>query len=169
MVIKKLYVTTKDTWAAHAKHLNGKPMVHHAMKERKPVRDPITGLWKVSDPEYIEIPIKHTDLFNPATGSHFIEVGEGQILVATCLEHSEYNAEIWHSLPEVARLPHPIYEGNVPMKHVLENAEHLPKRFRRKHMNALKNHSRLEFNEMDSVIDLSRKAKRIKPDVCIGI
>jgi hypothetical protein len=107
--------------------------------------------------------VKHIDIFHPAIGSHYVELDNDMLLVSTALDHSEWAEETWHSHPEVARLPHPIYEGTVQVKELLSDTLHAPKNFKQKHLDCLTGHKQLGVKHTDTVLDVALKAKAIHP------
>jgi hypothetical protein len=101
------------------------------------------------------------------------------ILVATAF-HSEYSEDLWESIPGGPVLPHPTFEGNVSLADVnLDGARakaltangpekphpHAAKKVRQSHIDALGKHPALGFEEGDTVLDISRKAQAIHPEV----
>jgi hypothetical protein len=102
-----------------------------------------------------------------------------QILLSTSLAHSERCEEIFTSHPDVAILPHPVLFGNDklsdkkpkapklqpgddPMEEVLDP----DRKIKRKHIEALKQHHTLGFDEAtDSVTSLAEKASKVNGGV----
>lgn len=149
--MKRLYITKKNVWAAQAVNLNGVKMAHTA--PTKLIKE--GALQK-------DIPLNNYELFDVKWGTHYIDLDSEYILLAGDVEHSALYEEIWHSHPEVARLPHPIYEGNVPVKDLL-TPQHSIKQYTQLHHNALLNHKELGATPDDTVLTLSNKAKKLHP------
>lgn len=165
--MRRLYVTTKDVWAGNAQDLKGNPITHTVSIPQPPVMN-AGGNWTPQPPKIQTIYTRHIDLFNPVTGSAYIDLDSTYVLVSTDVEHSEYCAEIWHSHPAVARLPHPVYEGTVTLQQLLTDPAHTAKQFKQVHMNALINYPHFSVVPTDTVLTLGTKAKAIKPGVRIG-
>lgn len=157
--MRRLYVTTKDVWEGQALDLSGKPLVHHIPVQA--VRKDDKGNSKTVT-EHQEVPFRHIDLFDPRVGSAYLILDDSHILVSTDTDHSEYCQEIWHNHPEVAVLPHPVYEGKVQL-HELGSADHAAKRFKKKHLDSLMALKTLSAAGTDTVITLAKKASRLQP------
>lgn len=99
------------------------------------------------------------NLFHPAVGSHYIDLPNGHILLSADF-HSEWCEETWHAHPEVARLPHPVYEGKVTLSDLVNLPEHEQKQFRPHHLDAL---GAVGIQEHHTVWDVHRIASAIYP------
>lgn len=145
--MRRLYVVSKAAWNSHALDSEGNPM------------------------QAGESPLSHLDLFDPRVGSHYIELDDEHILVSTAFG-DEWSEETWHGHPEVARLPHPVHEGHIPIKDVVHDPEHghyaeqhSPKQVKHKHLKALREHPDLALSDTDTVLHLAKKAQKLHPQV----
>jgi hypothetical protein len=102
---------------------------------------------------------RHIDLFHPAVGSHYIDLPDGMILLSTDFA-TETTEAIWHAHPEVARLPHPIYESGVKLNDLHQKAEHAHKQFRAHHLAAL---AAIGITGEHTIFDVHRIASAINP------
>lgn len=104
--------------------------------------------------------IKHTDLFHSTTGGHYILLTGGMILAALDF-HDEAAEDYWHEHPEVAPLPHPTFEGNLPLQAAVDNPT---RNLQQHHLDALDHIGVLPTH---SVLDVSNIAKTLHPLVRI--
>lgn len=151
--MKRLYITTKDVWKGPIHTTNGQTAYHIQPDPKRPHIKPVV--------------FKNIDLFNPSTGSHYIDLDDAHILIATDVEHSEFCLETWHGHPEVARLPHPVHEGNVTIHQTLNDSAHSAKQLKQHHVDALLGHKELKADIKDTVLTLSKKSKALHPLVCV--
>ncbi|HWR37693.1 MAG TPA: hypothetical protein VN622_17660 [Clostridia bacterium] len=119
--------------------------------------------------------LEHAETFHPTIGSHFIDLEfedkrhgheqEDQMILVSIAFASEGAEDKWHGHPDVAILPHPTHEGMTKIK---DAKAHPAKKMKQSHVDALKKHSKLGFDEQnDTILDLSEKAKKIHPECCI--
>lgn len=146
--MRKLYVVPKDVWLAHS-HLFSPQIGSHYLD-------------LVENPEDVT---SHEDIQKAWKQGN--DIDGNMVLVSTTLEHSEWAEDFWEGLGAVAVLPHPTFEGNVPMSEVSGNKRHEAKKVRKEHMDALKKHKGLGFTESDTVLDIARKAQAVNPQVRI--
>lgn len=99
-------------------------------------------------------------LFHPVIGSRHLDLGDGLILLTTAFDNERYE-DLFHGLPDVAILPNPTLDGNMPLK---QHIGHAGYKFTQKHLDAIIGHPRIGAVETDSVLDLFRKAAAISPD-----
>jgi hypothetical protein len=98
--------------------------------------------------------------FHPVTGSHYLELPDGMVLVSAAFHHE--GAELkWTSHPDVAALPDPVYDGKTTLAQHRDNPE---RRYTHVHHEALK---AMGAADGDTVMDVSRKAAVIHPLVCV--
>jgi hypothetical protein len=139
----------------------------------------------------VEVMLAHKDIFHPAIGAHGLhlitytnplsnrlmhsdpavwealpEVIEWRangspVLVSTSLEHSESAEDKWHSHPEVAILPHPVFEGKDKL---VQHKDSTTKKLKQKHLDAL---AKKGITENDTVWEVSDKAKAMQPQCCL--
>ena len=107
-------------------------------------------------------PHPYHDLFISCGGSHFINLGDSDMILLCCSAFgSEKDEDIWHAHPEVARLHHPVREAATPLVHLLTKPEHAHKQFRPKHLDALAkigvtpNHTVWDVHEITTKINRS--------------
>lgn len=98
-------------------------------------------------------------LFHPQTGSHYIDLEDGYILLSADFA-TEWAEEEWHSHTEVARLPHPTLEGHVKIADLVRDPQWAHKQFKPHHFEKLK---ALGVDETHTVWDLHQRAKAIHP------
>jgi hypothetical protein len=91
-----------------------------------------------------------------AAGNHILLSGDF---------HNQDNQAAWEAHPEVATLPHPVKEGNVPLRSLLINPGHEQKKFTQQHMDSLKI---IGVNEMHNVWDIHSIASARCPMVRLG-
>lgn len=164
--MKRLYVVRHDVWNGQAHDLHGNPMVQTFQVQPPPVQD-AEGNYVVAAKEDVIVPIMNKDLFDPRYGSHGIILSDGvHILLSASFDYSETAMELWHNHPEVARLPHPMYEGNVTLAE-LSTTAHSAKKFKAHHMAALANDPAIKAVPTDTVITLAKRAQAIHPLVKI--
>lgn len=101
-------------------------------------------------------------LFHPLIGSHYIDLPNGMILLCTSFDHNEQHEDLFHSHPEVAILPHPTLDGNLPLAQHSTRAAY---KFAAKHLKALVDSPDLGVLATDSVLDVARKAAAVHPEV----
>ncbi len=104
---------------------------------------------------------EHLEHFHPTQGSHYIDLGDGMMLVATDFTNED-SQELWENHAAVAPLPHPTFEGTATLKAHVADAT---KKFSAKHLGYL---ASIGVMPEDSVLDVSRKARAIHPLVKIG-
>lgn len=104
--------------------------------------------------------IETVRLFHPLIGSHYLELPGGMLLMMTSFDHDERSEDLFHAHPEVAILPHPTTDGNLPLKSHLGRAGY---KFAQAHLDALKGHALLGIAETDTVLDVFRKASGVHP------
>lgn len=162
--MRRLYVTKLDVaLEAHGvKKSDWKP-------EKVSLFNPTVGwhaihLIDYTDPAHAEL--MHTA---PAAWEQLPEVkawrADGSpILLSSSFDHSEWAEEQWHGHPDVAILPHPTFEGN---DHIKTHVGKSLKKLTQQHLDALKKHKSLQFDENDTIHDLSRKARAINPQVMV--
>jgi hypothetical protein len=86
--------------------------------------------------------------------ARYIKLDETHALVSVNLA-SETAEDRWHSHPEVAILPDPVFEGNDKIKAHLAKPS---RKLRQHHVNAL---AKIGFGDTDSVLDLEAHATKI--------
>jgi len=96
------------------------------------------------------------NLFHQGTGSHYMDLPGGFILLCTDFA-SEWAENEWHSQPEVARLTHPTLEGNVPLAQLHSQPQWAHKQFKPKHFAAIS--AAIPLAPNDTVWDLHSKLK----------
>lgn len=69
-------------------------------------------------------PMRRHALFSAQTGSHYIDLAEGYILLAGAFDN-EWAEEIWSTHPGVSVLPHPTMEGAMKIGDKVKNQVHL--------------------------------------------
>jgi hypothetical protein len=94
--------------------------------------------------------LKHKDFFHPELGSSYIDLPDGGILAAIEF-HADAHQDRFEAEEKVASLPHPIFEGNVPLKQ--EHADRLA------HIGIKRGHN---------VVDVIRFAGKHQPGMRIG-
>lgn len=146
--MRKLYVVPKDVWLAHS-HLFSPQIGSHYID-------------LVSSPAEVT---SHAEI--QAAWEQGNDIDGNMVLVSTTLEHDEWSEDFWEGLGAVAVLPHPTFEGNVPMSEVAKDKKHEAKKVRGEHITALRKHAELGFAESDTVLDIARKAQRVNPQVRI--
>ena len=104
--------------------------------------------------------IETVRLFHPLIGSHYLELSGGLLLVMTSFDHDERAEDLFHAHPEVAILPHPTADGNLPLKSHLGRAGY---KFKQEHLDALKSHELMGVTDSDTVLDVFKKAGAVHP------
>jgi hypothetical protein len=108
--------------------------------------------------------LAHVDTFHPAHGSHYIDLEDamgnptGKLLVAVAFYH-DGPEDAFFAHPLVDRLPHPVFEGNVPIdpeKHARPLKDHL---FSDVPIGA----QRLNAARAATVLDVARRAAKLHP------
>jgi hypothetical protein len=107
-----------------------------------------------------EVWFAHRQLFHPVIGHHFIDLPQGFVLLA-CDFANEAAEDIWHGHPEVAPLPHPVYEGKITLQQLKANPM---AKYKEAHHAAL---AAIGTLPTDTVIEVSAKASAIMPLVKI--
>lgn len=95
-------------------------------------------------------------LFHPVAGSHWIDLGEGDIIVAAVFKDAA-TEEAFLAMPGVAPLPDPIREGNVAM---IAHRDNPATPYLGAHHEALK---AIGILDSDTVVDVSKKTQAIHP------
>lgn len=88
---------------------------------------------------------QHYHKFCPQKGSHYIDLDHGFILIACNFADELYEAD-WAAVEGVEHLPHPLYEGNKPLK---------------PHHHAKVKHLGVEAHH--TILDLARTVGQISP------
>lgn len=101
-------------------------------------------------------------LFHPMLGSHYIDLPNGMVLMMTSFDHNERSEDIFHAHPQVAILPHPVRDGNKPLKNHIGAPGY---KFEQHHLDALTGHPDLGILPTDSVLDVARKASATHSEV----
>jgi hypothetical protein len=102
------------------------------------------------------------NLFHPGVGSACIHLdANGDCFLVSTEFATDGAQETWHSHPEVARLPHPTNEGDVPVAQLHQNPKHARKQFKRHHWDLLV--AKFGLNETHTVWDLHDRACAIDP------
>ena len=136
--MRRLYVLPKSTWA-------GKIQM---------------GTEVLSGGSQQPVMIETVRLFHPAIGSHYLELPNGFLLLMTSFDHDERAEDLFHAHPEVAILPHPTLDGNLPLNSHIGRSGY---KFTQAHLDALQGHDRMGLTDTDSVLDVFRKAGAIHP------
>jgi len=153
--MRRLYILPKSVWSGSAR----------------------IGTTQAEDGTQSPVMIEMIRLFHPVIGSHYIDLSnnalsnnalsndglpDGLVLMCTSFDHDERAEDLFHAHAEVAILPHPTLAGTVKLKDHVDAPGY---KFAQKHLEALKGHATLGFSEMDTVIDLARKASAIHPEI----
>ncbi len=136
--MRRLYVLPKSVWA-------GKIQI---------------GTETQSEGSQQPVMIETVRLFHPMIGSHYLELPGGFLLLMTTLDHDERAEDLFHAHPEVAILPHPTVDGNLPLKSHIGRPGY---KFAQGHLDALQEHGTMGVLETDSVLDVFKKAGAIHP------
>ena len=104
--------------------------------------------------------IETVRLFHPLVGSHYVELPGELLLVMTSFDHDERAEDLFHAHPQVAILPHPTSDGNLPLKSHLGRTGY---KFAQAHLDALTGHGLLGIVESDTVLDVFKKAGAVHP------
>jgi hypothetical protein len=136
--MRRLYVVPKSVWAGTIQ----------------------TGAGANPDGSPQPATIETVRLFHPLIGSHYLELPGGLLLVMTSFDHDERAEDLFHGHPEVAILPHPTSDGNLPLKSHLGRAGY---KFTQAHLDALKGHALMGITESDTVLDVFKKAGTVHP------
>ena len=115
-----------------------------------------------AEPVLVPVLLPMTQLFHPAIGSHYIDLGDGLILMMTSFDHDERSEDLFHAHPEVAILPHPTLDGMKPLQAHVDAPGY---KFTRRHLDALAAHPALAVAGTDTVLDVARKASLVHPEV----
>lgn len=101
-------------------------------------------------------------LFSHTVGSSCIPLDDaGDWLLVSTDFNTETAQERWHSHPEVARLPHPTQQGNVPIFQLTTDPQHARKQFKASHWSLLS--AKFGMTNAHNVWDLHDKATAIDP------
>ena len=119
-----------------------------------------TGAAAGSDGAAQPATIEAVRLFHPLIGSHYLELPGELLLMMTSFDHDERAEDLFHAHPEVAILPHPTSDGNLPLKSHVGRAGY---KFAQSHLDALKGHALLGITESDTVLDVFKKAGALHP------
>jgi hypothetical protein len=136
--MRRLYVLPKSVWAGTIQ----------------------TGSVAGADGSPQPVTIETIRLFHPLIGSHYLELPGGMLLMMTSFEHDERTEDLFHAHPQVAILPHPTSDGNLPLKAHLGRQGY---KFAQPHLDALKGHALLGIADSDTVLDVFRKAGAVHP------
>jgi hypothetical protein len=102
------------------------------------------------------------NLFHHGVGSSCIHLDDaGDWLLVSTDFSSEAAQEIWHSHPEVARLPHPTQQSNVLISRLSVDPQHARKQFKSTHWDLLV--AKFGLNPTHTVWDLHDKATSMDP------
>lgn len=103
------------------------------------------------------------NIFHPGIGSHGIHLDDqGEWLLLSTDFASERLEDLWHSHPEVARLPHPTQEGDVKLAHLHVKPQHARKQFKAHHWEKLA--GKFGLDETHTVWDLHDRASAMDRD-----
>jgi hypothetical protein len=148
--MRRLYILPKSVWSGSAR----------------------IGTTQAEDGTQSPVMIEMVRLFHPVIGSHYIDLSTNAlsnddlpnnlVLMCTSFDHDERAEDLLHAHAEVAILPHPTLAGTVKLKDHVDAPGY---KFAQKHLEALKGHATLGFSEMDTVLDLARKASAIHPEI----
>jgi hypothetical protein len=136
--MRRLYVLPKSTWAGNIQ----------------------IGMEVLPGGSQQPVMIETVRLFHPAIGSHYLELPGGFVLLMTSFDHDERAEDLFHAHPEVAILPHPTVDGNLPLKSHVGRPGY---KFAQTHLDALQGHDRMSLTGTDSVLDVFKKAGAIHP------
>lgn len=102
------------------------------------------------------------NLFHPGVGSSCIHLDDnGDWLLVSTDFANESAQELWHSHPDVARLPHPTREGSVPIYTLCEDPKYTHKQFADEHWTLLS--TKFDLDQTHTVWDLHDRACAIDP------
>jgi hypothetical protein len=97
------------------------------------------------------------NLFHPVGGAHWVSLEDGWNLVAASVDHSEFSEVEWGSHPNVAVLPHPVFEPTMKLSELLDSKQH---RFTPAHQKAL---AAIGVTGDHTVWDVHRIARKLHP------
>jgi hypothetical protein len=136
--MRRLYIVPKSVWSGNIQ----------------------VGTAQTDQGAAVAVMVKTVQIFHPLIGSHYLELPGDLLLLVTSFDHDERAEDIFHSHPEVAILPHPTLDGNLPLKSHLGREGY---KFSQAHLDALQGHALMGVSEADTVLDVFRKAAGIHP------
>lgn len=103
------------------------------------------------------------NLFALRSGSSGIHLDEKSawLLLSTDFD-VDWQEEMWHAHPEVARIAHPTREGDVKLIDLHRNPKHAHKQFKQHHWDLLV--AKFGLDQTHTVWDLHDRARAIDPD-----